>query len=358
MTDEKLDNPLETPRTMTKEEEEEWEVMVRQRRSRGGGFYGGMPPHPSTLESDFVTRSSGLSEPHSTKTFEKISSHSNRFCIGYADTIGRRPTMEDEIRIMGQVRGEDEDFVAIFDGHGGREVAQYAATNLHGIVAKKLKELTNVEASLKSAFLELNDGVKGQNLTGGTTALVALLSKTKVYIANAGDSRAVLLRDNTTVRVTTDHKPDIPEEQSRIEKSGGMVTKITNKQGKTISRVNGMLAVSRALGDIFLQPFVTAEPEVFQFDLANNNKVLILACDGVWDVLSDEETTEIANNEPNPELAAVKIRDAALAKGSADNISVIVVRFPPVVGPASNQEATPSSPPFVGGCKGPDPLPL
>lgn len=172
-----------------------------------------------------------------------------------------------------------------------------------------------------------------------------------MYIANAGDSRAVLLRDNTTVRVTVDHKPDIPEEQVRIEKSGGVVTKVTNKQGKTISRVNGMLAVSRALGDIFLQPYVTSEPEVFQFELNNNNKVLILACDGVWDVLSDEETTEIASSEVNPEMAAVKIRDAALAKGSADNISVIVVRFPPVVGPASNQEATPSSPPFVGGCK-------
>jgi serine/threonine protein phosphatase PrpC len=68
------------------------------------------------------------------KTFEKIVSHSTRFRIGYADTIGRRPTMEDEIRIMGKLRGrDDEDFVAIFDGHGGRDVADFAAKNLHQV---------------------------------------------------------------------------------------------------------------------------------------------------------------------------------------------------------------------------------
>jgi len=259
---------ISTPRVMTKEEEDEWEMMVRQRRSRGGGFYGGAPPHPSTLEADFVSRSSGLSEPGCSKTFEKIARHSTRFRIGFADTIGRRPTMEDEIRIIGKLRNrDDEDFVAIFDGHGGRDVAEFAAKNLHLILERKLDEHINPELALKDSFIEVNEMIKSQNLSGGTMALVSLILKDKMYIANAGDSRAVLLRDDKTIRITTDHKPDVPEEEERIIKNGGMVTKVSNKQGKTISRVNGMLAVSRALGDVFLQPFVTSEPQIHQIDL-------------------------------------------------------------------------------------------
>jgi protein phosphatase 1L len=194
--------------------------------------------------------------------------------------------------------------------------------------------------------------IKSANLTGGATALVTLILKDKIYIANAGDSRAVLLRDENTLRITTDHKPDIPEEEERIIKSGGMVTKVSNKQGKTISRVNGMLAVSRALGDVFLQPFVSAEPQIHQIDLSENNRVIILACDGLWDVVNDDEATALAMEEDSPEYSAIKLRDTALSKGSADNISVIVIRFPTsTVRKTSNVEPSPKAPPFVGGCK-------
>eukprot|EP01114_Cavostelium_apophysatum_P019480 TRINITY_DN6296_c0_g1_i2.p1 TRINITY_DN6296_c0_g1~~TRINITY_DN6296_c0_g1_i2.p1 ORF type:complete len:334 (-),score=77.35 TRINITY_DN6296_c0_g1_i2:325-1326(-) len=318
------------PAQMTKEEEDEWESMVRQRRNaRSGGFYGGTPPHPSTLEADFTGRSSGLSEPDSAKTGEKILQHSTRFVIGYAETIGRRPTMEDEIRVVGKLRTnhQEEDYVAVFDGHGGKECSEFAAAHLHKILAKKLDELATVEQSLKQSFLELNEMIKTTNKGGGTTALVALITEKKVYIANAGDSRAVFLKGDDTTAITNDHKPDLPEEEDRIVKSGGKVTRITNKAGKTISRVNGMLAVSRALGDIFLQPHVTAEPEIHSFDMSPSDKYLILGCDGVWDVLSNEETTFLASLSDDPEEAAIKIRDTALNKGSADNISVAVIKF-------------------------------
>jgi len=317
-------------KAMTKEEEEEWESMVRQRRNaRSGGFYGGAPPHPSTLEAEFSTKSSGISEPDCDKLFDKVLNHTTRFRIGYADTIGRRPTMEDEIRVKGKLRTKDtEDYVAIFDGHGGKDVSEYAAEHMHLVIAKKLDELANVEQALKQAFSELNEMIRSANKLGGSTALVAIFSEDKAYIANAGDSRAVLLKNNQTIALTVDHKPDTPTEEERIQNSGGCVTRVANKMGKTIARLNGMLAVSRALGDLFLQPHVTAEPEVYEFDLNANNQLLIMACDGVWDVLTNEETTELAFSEfDNPELGAIKIRDTALAKGSGDNISVIVIKF-------------------------------
>lgn len=182
--------------------------------------------------------------------------------------------------------------------------------------------------ALKKAFLETNERMKNDQISGGTTALVALFMKDKCYIANAGDSRAVLHKDNQVLRLSTDHKPDLPSEEERIVKAGGVVTKIAGKQGKIISRVNGMLSVSRALGDFFLQPYVSPEPDVQQFDLNGNNNdlLLVLACDGLWDTISDEEAAKIANTEEHVEQSAIKLRDASYNRGSTDNISVIVIR--------------------------------
>jgi len=190
--------------------------------------------------------------------------------------------------------------------------------------------------------------IKTTSKNGGTTALIALIMKNTVYIANAGDSRAVLLTDDEVIRLTCDHKPDNPQEEQRIQQSGGVVTRVTNKLGKTISRVNGMLAVSRALGDIMLQPFVSAEPDVFQFDISNRNRILILACDGIWDVLTDEEATSVASSESNPEQSAVKLRDTALSKGSTDNIIAVVVKFPGVVNTELPQPPTLQTSPNLG----------
>ena len=98
-----------------------------------------------------------------------------------------------------------------------------------------------------------------------------------------------------------DHKPEDPSEEERIISAGGRVTKVTNKQGKTIGRVNGMLAVSRAIGDSMFYPYVTAEPEIKEFTINSaKNKVLILACDGLWDVITDDEAVTIALSEPSP----------------------------------------------------------
>lgn len=323
---------------MTKEEEEEFEHMMRQRRSgRSAAFYGGPPPRIDKgevrLDSchlDGMIKSSSFTEPNAkTAPKGKVLQHSSRLYVGYADTVGRRPSMEDDICIYGKLRGKDEeDYIGIFDGHGGKESAEYAAKHLFKILVEKLNETPNPSEALRKSFLETNERMKNDQVPGGTTALVALFLKDKCYIANAGDSRAVLLKDNQVFRMSTDHKPDLPSEEERIQKSGGVVTKIVGKQGKVISRVNGMLAVSRALGDFFLQPHVSPEPEIQQFDLHGNNNdvMLILACDGLWDTVSDEEAVKIAQTEEHVEQSAIKLRDASYNRGSADNISVIVIR--------------------------------
>jgi len=141
-----------------------------------------------------------------------------------------------------------------------------------------------------------------------------------------------------------DHKPDHPEEEKRIVSKGGVVTKQTNKLGKTISRVNGMLAVSRALGDGFLSPYVTPEPQVDSFDIGSKDDVLVLACDGVWDVIDNDTAVGIAGSEDNPEQAALKLRDTATAKQSTDNISAVIIRFTNSASTSSSDEPTASVP--------------
>lgn len=183
--------------------------------------------------------------------------------------------------------------------------------------------------SIQQAFQKANDMIKENSIPGGTTAIVAFFYKRKCYIGNLGDSRAVLCQNERAIRCSTDHKPDNPEEELRIQKNGGWVTKQV-KQGRTISRVNGMLAVSRALGDIFLQPSVSPIPDILEINIDAPSQLLILACDGLWDVMDDEEAIGIAANAKDSLAAAEALRDRAYLKGSTDNISVVVIKLPPL----------------------------
>lgn len=265
--------------------------------------------------------------------YEKsVLSHSKRFLVGFAETIGRRPSMEDCMVVHGAFRGRGhEDYFALFDGHGGRDAAAFAAANLHIILAEKLKT-NNAVKSLKEAFADTHRMIAEQKIIGGTTAVVALFIGKKGFIANVGDTRAVLCRDGVPLRVSLDHKPELPAEMLRIRNLGGTVTTTYNSAGQATSRVNGMLAVSRALGDTVLHPYVSSDPEIhgpLNLDTELSNQFVVLACDGVWDVLSDEEATSIVAPIANPEIASRRLRDEAYARGSTDNISVMVIRCPP-----------------------------
>ncbi|EFA78586.1 protein phosphatase 2C-related protein [Heterostelium album PN500] len=263
-----------------------------------------------------------------------VKHHSSRFIVGFADTIGRRPNMEDESVIYGTFRGHiDEDYFALFDGHGGNDVAKLAATDLHKHLAEKLKANHNPVKSLKESFASLHRAIQDKNMRGGTTAVVALFLGKKGYVANVGDSRAVLCRDGVAVRVSNDHKPNDPKEEERIKALGGtVVTTVNAFTGVTTSRVNGQLAVSRALGDLLLVPYVSCEPDIFgpiNLETHIKNQFMIIACDGIWDVMSDDEAISIVAPISDPEKACMKLREIAYSRRSTDNISVMVIKFPP-----------------------------
>lgn len=135
---------------------------------------------------------------------------------------------------------------------------------------------------------KLPDVVAGEDRSG-STAICALVTPDVIYLANCGDSRGLLISKETVALATYDHKPMNPVEKERIQNAGGSVM---------IQRVNGSLAVSRALGDFEYKrvpgfgPFeqlISPEPEISDWGRSPQDEFILLACDGVWDVMTNEE---------------------------------------------------------------------
>lgn len=230
--------------------------------------------------------------------------------------------------------GDGNSFFAVFDGHGGPEVASYASKHLVDILlANESYKAQKYEAALKEALMTLDEQMRplvatelladakrlqqqniqrlidmGKNRQfeprnddpshAGSTATCVLLTADKIYCANLGDSRTIYWRTGDegkeAVALSSDHKPDNEKEAARITAAGGKLHK-----GRVFIGDHG-LAVSRSLGDFKYKEnkekdqttqMVSCEAEVTVTDIAGIHWIL-LACDGVWDVMSPQEAGE------------------------------------------------------------------
>ncbi|PCH43439.1 protein serine/threonine phosphatase 2C [Wolfiporia cocos MD-104 SS10] len=139
-----------------------------------------------------------------------------------------------------------------------------------------------------------------------------------LYCANAGDARGVLCRGGRALRLTYDHKGSDRQEARRVVEAGGFVMS---------GRVNGVLNVTRSLGDSSMKEYVVGAPYTTETELTDEDEFLILACDGLWDVVDDQAAVELVRAQPNPTAASEFLLDYALHNYSTDNITVLVVRF-------------------------------
>ncbi|KAJ0043626.1 hypothetical protein Pint_17661 [Pistacia integerrima] len=155
----------------------------------------------------------------------------------------------------------------------------------------------------------------------GSTASTAVLVGNHLYVANVGDSRTVISKAGKAIPLSEDHKPNRSDERKRIENAGGVV------MWAGTWRVGGVLAMSRAFGNRMLKQFVVAEPEIQDQEIDEEFELLVLASDGLWDVVPNEDAIALAQTEEEPEAAARKLTETAFTRGSADNITCIVVRF-------------------------------
>ncbi|XP_058205138.1 protein kinase and PP2C-like domain-containing protein isoform X3 [Rhododendron vialii] len=254
-------------------------------------------------------------------------------------TCGRRETMEDTHFLMPCMRSEDIHVFGIFDGHRGAAAAEFSARALPGflqiLVSTKSPSDALLEAFVKTdvAFREELDnhrkpkGVIQKDWHPGCTAIVALIVRNKLFVANAGDCRAMLCRASSAHSLSKDHVASCLDERERIIRTGGQVTWVVDTW-----RVGpAALQVTRSIGDGDLKPSVTAEPEITETILSVEDEYLVLASDGLWDVMSEAEVVNIMKDTVKEAgMCSKRLATEAAERGSRDNITVIVVFLRPV----------------------------
>lgn len=219
---------------------------------------------------------------------------------GVSEMQGWRMEMEDAHTCSTNLKLPGWSFFAVFDGHAGSNVSKYCSEHLLDVIMEKVDankdQEEEISEKIKKGFLEIDEqleaSLKGHIDRGGSTAIACMVSQKKFIWANCGDSRGLLCRSGKLEFNTTDHKPMNEAERSRIEKAGGTVM---------MQRVNGSLAVSRALGDFDYkrvegkgptQQLVSPEPDIVMIDRSPNDQFLLLACDGVFDVMTNDEIVQ------------------------------------------------------------------
>ncbi|XP_026154453.1 protein phosphatase, Mg2+/Mn2+ dependent, 1Na (putative) [Mastacembelus armatus] len=319
-------------------------------------FKGGSREPGSSQEGSLNEDDSMLSPYLDHPILEKhVSEGGSQSGVNYAvaSMQGWRAQMEDAHTCMPHLHGEltEWGYFAVFDGHAGTTVAEYCSRNLldHILATGGVKEDEDpeqVKEGIREGFLDIDRHMhklarQGSWDRSGSTAAAVLMSPRYIYFINCGDSRTLLCRNGQVIFYTEDHKPFNPREKERIQNAGGSVT---------LQRVNGSLAVSRALGDFDFkevdwrpqtEQLVSPEPEVYELERMPEDEFLILACDGVWDAISNEELCAFVRSRlqvcNDLREICTQVIDLCLYKGSLDNISIIIVCFPGA--PQVSQEA-------------------
>ncbi|EAS03169.2 protein phosphatase 2C containing protein (macronuclear) [Tetrahymena thermophila SB210] len=242
--------------------------------------------------------------------------------------IQYRQTMEDGFFIADNFLddGGKSILFGVLDGHGGSDVVEFVKQNFTKEFSDEYKKTPkDVVDVLKRTFLRVDELVKQKckSQEVGSTACIGFIrleeAKRVLYIANVGDTAGLVLDDTQAHNVTIEHKASNPREIERIKKAGGSVI---------YDRVAGVLAVSRAFGDHSLRNFgVIAQPDVTRMELRMIHKYLVVASDGLWDVVIPKEVLEVSKLKSNSEEVAAELLKRALLNGSRDNTSVMVLRL-------------------------------
>jgi len=250
-----------------------------------------------------------------------------------ASMQGLRDYMEDEFVIH---ETDLFSFFGIFDGHGGTRASFTAKTHMTKIfesypfcLQEPVTAVKQTYQKTEEKYLELyprNNGFEG------TTAVVVILAKNRnrVIVANTGDSRCIVFGKGQVRFQTIDHKPSLPSEYDRINNLGGRVGYELDDSPRVFGR-NGLggLALSRAIGDTFYGEMVPVDPDVTEFNLNSEDEYIVLASDGVWDVMTSFDVCDLISMLMEKGVGAQKACDIlvqrALVLGSSDNVTAIVV---------------------------------
>jgi serine/threonine protein phosphatase PrpC len=221
--------------------------------------------------------------------------------------------MEDSLIIRESDKPKTPSLYGVIDGHGGFKSSSIAAslipTLFDGLDMKAIGEMPNL-------LKQVNKHLSKQHVTDGATVVIALVAPKLVGVAHLGDARALIVKVGGAVTpLTYDHKPTERSELDVLKQARAFVAS---------GRLSSHLAVSRAIGD-FLVDGVFRTPDCNTYEIQPDDARLVLACDGVFDVIENEEVGLMVAECPDIHRAAARVKNAAIVRGTADNVSVLVI---------------------------------
>jgi protein phosphatase 2C family protein 2/3 len=243
-------------------------------------------------------------------------------------------------------------FFAVYDGHGGTAASTFCQKHLHSNVVTYEKYATNKKEAFIEGYKQTDKKFLKKMEDCGTTAVSCLIYNDgkKILVANAGDSRCILASGGKAIAISEDHKPANANEKKRIKDAEHTVeieTVLVDGKRHQISRVDGQIAVSRAIGDGDFKDgdgpaetqAITCVPDVYERDVnVGKDQFLVLACDGVWDVMENQEVVDFINkllskakvvtDELLNQISEQLTNHAVNTKGSPDNVTVVIVVLP------------------------------
>ncbi|KAJ0262443.1 Protein kinase family protein / protein phosphatase 2C [Hirschfeldia incana] len=296
-------------------------------------------------QGECLSKKSSLSTVPDLKSWSSSTDGYSRYvpivsCGSFA-TCGRRESMEDTHFLMPHLCNEENiHLFAIFDGHRGAAAAEFSAKALPGLIQSLSSTTTSAEEALSQAFVRTDlafrnelhshrqsNRVSQKDWHPGCTAIASLLVDNKIFVANVGDSRAILCRAGCPFSLSKAHLATCIEERNRVIGEGGRIEWLVD----TWRVAPAGLQVTRSIGDDDLKPAVTAEPEISVTILSPDDEFLVMGSDGLWDVMNDEEVIGIIRDTvKEPSMCSKRLATEAAARGSGDNITVIVVFLRPV----------------------------
>jgi len=259
----------------------------------------------------------------------------------------------------------DDVLMGVYDGHGriGQDVSEYVIQTLPGVIKEKMETSTDIGNILREAYVNVDttlaDHVDAQ--VSGTTAVTCFMRKNYMWLANAGDSRAIIVRNNKkggfkSVDLTEDQKPDTPAEMKRILAMGGHVTPAgaNGSPARVWHNLRG-LAMGRSIGDHAAATVgVIAEPEITEYEVHEDDFAVILASDGVWELLTSDQVADIVYSVSKESMDPAKMADAIVEQSSymwkveegdyRDDITVVMFLFPWLTDEMKAQAAADAAP--------------
>jgi len=231
--------------------------------------------------------------------------------------IGLRGAMEDR-HVLEVLPGLGL-FGGVYDGHGGTEAVEVVAASLHRFFATSLQAGHNPVQAFRDAYRLVEEELKDEE--SGATAATIFLRGDEMSFAHLGDAR-ILLVGSEPIPLTKDHRVNDPQERARILRAGGKVADPYVLRG-----LRGLMP-TRSFGDAYFRPVgVTALPEVGIWRLRPEDRFVVVACDGLFDVLEPLDIVDLLLHSSGAKAGAESLQEEVFARGGTDNLTILVIEL-------------------------------